>query len=1466
MWYKRRVLGMFLAMMLTFTMVPGGFAAEETADISAEGMEPATEDLAFDELKTAEEPTEENMEEKMPAAEEGQEEDEYTADTEKIVIIDMEEEPAGMEKFASPTMNQKLNLAEMEATADENGWITYTKTEEQINVRKEQIRQEVEANRETIYAQQETLREQGIEYTPRSNLETYSADNTEKLVGGYIMRGEAERMICQVAPGWGVYPSIYDLGIIYGFKTVNYYKGEGSTLSKREAEWKFDYYTYSVDIAGITFSPYYFDERGDSYREGSTKALISINGCDVVILADENGNLSELYQYWTGEIAMDVLISDEDFGLYEEYFTRTYMVKPGDMLSLDNFYIWDVDSYTVSKGILDENGRVRADAQRGRMYINFKNGETEFVEIVVYTDPGNPPLSRALEKYFEDWYVDGKYQYWFPSFLDYAAGTGMAWWEPCAFDPGYYTNFYGSIAYASVDFSDSNGPDGGPNLLPRAIALLEKVSRVELENQGLHGKLPDLSPLGRALELDLSDNKLVGNVGYYTDGSLTLDLSSNQLSGIDGDMKNSAISKVDLSGNYISVEEIAQKFRSDQLQDPNNYHQLTFALKDSSNSEIQLEVGEKLEDKLQQGLFQLTQDGLPQPFSRLSELEFKIEPAEYEEESFNGMFIENNGKFEAINEGSVKVNVGFAVPGEALPEGSNQIVTIDVQVGAGVGSDLEWLRLYMRNYEKVSGNFTLPQVPPVEMCTVEWTSSNEEYIRPDGTVTRPQYYDVPVTLNAKLTRPDGSRAGSEDFYVLVLAEENFKNSMVAASSFNDTHSMVILDGKLYSAGDNVRGQLGNGTFTDSNTPVEVMNYLDQKMTSVKKVSNGLGYSMFLNNDGRVWAVGFNQYGKLGDGTSENQNKAYPVRGKNGNGFLRDFVDISAGYRHSIAVKNDGSVWAWGSNSTGQLGDNSHSTRTMPVRVKGYQAEWLDNIEKVYANADTSMALRRNGTVYMWGNNEKGQLGNGNKKASLIPDRVRGENGIGYLEDIVSIATAEGCSMALSRTGEVWTWGGNQNGRLGDGTTAERLYPGKVYKADEFGGGVLNQIAAVSAGYYFNAALDIDGSVWVWGKNDAGQLGIDSVEDQYKAVKVKGINGEGYLSNVKSISCGKGYMLAMQRDNKILAWGNNQYGQFGIGRMGQNFNTPTYAFEASLYDDIDWLSGQMEQYKEVSDDISLPAAAPGGSSIVWKSSDPYYITADGLVMQPGPNAQDVNVTLSAWLTKGGETLESRYSIKIIKNVNSNGSMQTAQSVDKISQTVGRIYSSQTRWYRLQSDLTGVMDIRLKDATPGAVYGLVLCDSTGAEIAADEQKEQTVALTNQRITANAVYYIKVYMKDFAQEGNRFTLAVDFRTDNNKEMKVTVTEGKQFELVISDWTLPNYFVRYDPAFLRLIDAAAETEAAETEAGAVTGTPIEITEIKDGAITFKFTGRGEGKKLINKMLFEAIQTGNTGISTDAY
>lgn len=393
--------------------------------------------------------------------------------------------------------------------------------------------------------------------------------------------------------------------------------------------------------------------------------------------------------------------------------------------------------------------------------------------------------------------------------------------------------------------------------------------------------------------------------------------------------------------------------------------------------------------------------------------------------------------------------------------------------------------------------------------------------------------------------------------------------IVGASPFRNPHTMTIINDKLVAAGDNTWGQLGNHTQTASNIAVDVIDYNGNQMTGIQKVSNGNMYSLILKADDSVWSVGYNEYGKLGigDGNISFKNVAVPVKGIAGSAELVDVKDISAGYKHSLAVKNDGSVWAWGSNGAGQLGTGNKTMSLEPVRVKNPSGTgYLEGITSVYANANYSMALKNDGTVYAWGNNDKGQLGNGNKTLQTLPVQVKGKNGTGFLNDISAIASAEGCSMALDNNGAVWTWGGNQNGRLGDGTSNDRYFPDKVQKSNEFGGGELNNIASISAGYYHNAVLDKNGNVWSWGKNNMGQLGNDSSQDQNVAVKVKGKNGNGYLEDIQSISAGYEYTMAVQSDNRAFAWGSNAFGQFGTGDIQNTSYVPVRACIKDDYGD------------------------------------------------------------------------------------------------------------------------------------------------------------------------------------------------------------------------------------------------------------------------------------------------------------
>lgn len=548
-------------------------------------------------------------------------------------------------------------------------------------------------------------------------------------------------------------------------------------------------------------------------------------------------------------------------------------------------------------------------------------------------------------------------------------------------------------------------------------------------------------------------------------------------------------------------------------------------------------------------------------------------------------------------------------------------------------------------------------MPPgnvVDMATSSMFQNLKLAFCEDGSVWRTGECKLTITesgiLELDLTVQTTDWIEMEELASLPQKPYDASDEIISASAFNEAHSMAVVDGVLMAAGSNKYGQLGDGTFVSSNEPVPVINYLNEPMDDVKKVSVGNGYALILNNDGRVWSVGFNEYGKLGDGTSENQNKVYPVRGKNGNGFLRDFVDVAAGYRHSLAVKSDGSVWAWGSNSAGQLGDGTHTTSIVPVRVKGANGEdWIKNAVSAYANANCSMVLNEDGTVYMWGNNDKGQLGNGNKTNQSIPVQVKGQNGVGVLDGIVQIATAEGCSIALDEDGTVWTWGGNQNGRLGDGTTTDRYYPDKVQKADR-GGGVLDDIVAISAGYYFNAALDSKGFVWMWGKNDKGQLGNGTTTDQYKAVQVLDLNVvSGYLSGVRSISCGREYTLATAADGSKLVWGYNRYGQYGAGTVGYTSTTPVSAFlVSSLTKDVMWLNQRMNSYQNVSGNISLPTVGLSGSQITWSSGRPDLLDNNGrLISTP---VFDTDVVLTATLRGTNNTVrQMEYTVNVKANI-------------------------------------------------------------------------------------------------------------------------------------------------------------------------------------------------------------------------
>lgn len=377
---------------------------------------------------------------------------------------------------------------------------------------------------------------------------------------------------------------------------------------------------------------------------------------------------------------------------------------------------------------------------------------------------------------------------------------------------------------------------------------------------------------------------------------------------------------------------------------------------------------------------------------------------------------------------------------------------------------------------------------------------------------------------------------------------------ISASDYTFPHTIVMRSDLALAAGYGNSGQLGHGYFASENTPKKMNCTWDGfsgQIHDIKEVSAGNQYSLVLKEDGTVWGTGFNEYNKLGialvDGNAVNVSKLNQVKGEGGNGWLTDIVQVSAGKRHSMALKKDGTVWVWGSSSNGQLGLGDRNMCLFPVRVPG-----LTQIIAVAAGNDTSMALKADGTVYMWGKNEVGQLGDGTTEDRWSPVIVKGQDGIGELENIIAIDTSDKLSMALDSNGNVWTWGSNEYGQLGHGASYVQSTTPDTVKDNQ--GNEIENITAISAGDA-HAAANGD-YFWSWGRNNHGQLGVGNHTDTNYAVETEREGMGGPLYNVKAFSCGNQYTIAELTNGRILAWGydNMQFGNGGSSSSSSPVNT------------------------------------------------------------------------------------------------------------------------------------------------------------------------------------------------------------------------------------------------------------------------------------------------------------------------
>ncbi len=339
---------------------------------------------------------------------------------------------------------------------------------------------------------------------------------------------------------------------------------------------------------------------------------------------------------------------------------------------------------------------------------------------------------------------------------------------------------------------------------------------------------------------------------------------------------------------------------------------------------------------------------------------------------------------------------------------------------------------------------------------------------------------------------------------------------------------ITEDGTLWMWGNNSRGQLGNGTRTNSQEPIQVLD-------EVVSVSCSEYHTAAIRSDGSLWLWGSNMLGALGNGGGGNAYDGFgmpcqttPVK------IMDDVAAVSCTTYYTAALKTDGSLWTWGSSTkigNGGTGNASHygdAYQSVPVKI-------MDDVVFVSGSA----AIKNDGSLWMWGSSSFGQLidKNAGDRVDSHGDRYQSVP-VKVMDDVVFVDAANTTIAAIKSDGSLWTWGSDYDGKLGCGSE---------YAPEHLPVKVLDNVTAVSVGYNV-AAIKKDGSLWMWGPNQNGQIpDIKNVTTVYSPTKV--------MDGACAVYCSSWEPMVIRADGSLWMWG---YGvAFADGKFAEDVALPTY---------------------------------------------------------------------------------------------------------------------------------------------------------------------------------------------------------------------------------------------------------------------------------------------------------------------
>ena len=345
----------------------------------------------------------------------------------------------------------------------------------------------------------------------------------------------------------------------------------------------------------------------------------------------------------------------------------------------------------------------------------------------------------------------------------------------------------------------------------------------------------------------------------------------------------------------------------------------------------------------------------------------------------------------------------------------------------------------------------------------------------------------------------------------------FKNADNTTVDFEDYYVRAdyFRSGNLWVMGENTYGKLGDNTLVNKSSPVQTI----ACGSNWKQVDCGQQHTAAIKTDGTLWTWGYNLYGQIGDNTATNRSS--PVQTI---AYGTNWMQVACGNYHTAAIKTDGTCWAWGTNTRGQLGSDAFEPAS-PVQTISFGNNW----KQISCGDSFTAAIKTDGTLWCWGYNQNGQLGN-----NTITHRSSPVQTIAYGTNWKQVSCGLAHTAAIKTDGTLWSWGRNYEGQLGDNTITHRSSPVQTTAY----GTNWKQVSCNNRSLT-SVAIKTDGTLWGWGSNGNGVLG-----DNTMTMRSSPIQTVAFGTNWKKVSCGSGSTAAIKTDGTLWTWGYNFYGQLG----------------------------------------------------------------------------------------------------------------------------------------------------------------------------------------------------------------------------------------------------------------------------------------------------------------------------------